>query len=55
MFLALHFDMGHKMSLYAYNVHNTRYEYLVGIGVPDDVAAGGREGICPENAVMKPE
>ena len=25
------------------------------IGVPDDVAAGGREGICPENAIAKPK
>ena len=25
------------------------------IGVPDDVAAGGREVICPENAIAKPE
>ena len=26
-----------------------------GIGVPDDVAAGGREVICPENAITKPK
>ena len=36
-------------------IFNTCKVNILRIGVPDDFAAGGREGICPENAIAKPE
>ena len=35
--------LNHKMSL------------NISIGIPDDIVAGGRARICPENAILKPE
>ena len=29
--------------------------FAIAIGVPDDIAAGGRARICPESAISKPE
>ena len=33
----------------------SKLDWLIGsIGALDDVVAGGQEGICPENAIVKP-